>query len=194
MSPNELGPLDALIIVDVQNDFCPRGALPVQRGHEVVPVLNDWIDAARRGRAVIAASRDWHPANHVSFRERGGPWPPHCVQATRGAELRADLQLPADAWVISKGTEPDRDAYSAFDRTDLAERLKTAGVHRVWIGGLALDVCVRATALDAIKAGFETHVIADATRAVNVRPDDGARALTEMESAGAVIVRNPNHA
>ncbi|MEX2142256.1 MAG: nicotinamidase [Pirellulales bacterium] len=186
-NPPELRPGDALILVDVQNDFCPGGALPVNEGDEIVPVLNRWIEAAKKARAKIVASRDWHPPDHVSFRPRGGPWPVHCVQNTPGAELHPDLKLPARTSVVSKGTDPDRDSYSAFDGTRLGRNLKRRGVHRVWVGGLALDVCVRATVLDALKAGFEVHLIKAGTRAVNVGESDGQRALREMQTAGCLI-------
>ncbi len=187
MNPSPLGPSDALIVVDVQKDFCPGGALPVPEGDRVVPVLNRWIDAARAGGAVVIASRDWHPAGHISFRERGGPWPPHCVQETDGAAFHPGLRLPEDAWIVSKGTDPDHDAYSAFGGKPLAEELRRRGVRRLWVGGLAEDYCVRATVLDGLKAGFEAHLIADAVRAVDVHPGDGARALREMRAAGCVV-------
>src|SRR5262249_46250784 len=149
--------------VDVQNDFCPGGALPVAEGHQVVPVLNRWIEAARRGGARIVASRDCHPPGHVSFRDRGGPWPVHCVQDTPGAAFHPGLNLPAEAAVLSKGSAPDRDNYSPFADTGLADTLRRQGVRRVWVGGLAQDVCVRAAVLDALAAGFEVHLIEDAT-------------------------------
>ena len=152
-----------------------------------MPVLNRWIDAARAGGAVVVASRDWHPTGHVSFRERGGPWPSHCVQGTDGAAFHPALRLPDDAWIVSKGTDPDRDAYSAFGGEPLAEELRRRGVRRLWVGGLAEDYCVRATVLDGLKAGFDVHLIEDAVRAVNVRPGDGARALREMREAGCVV-------
>ncbi|HUJ29226.1 MAG TPA: isochorismatase family protein [Myxococcales bacterium] len=177
---------DALLIVDVQNDFCPGGSLPVARGDEIVPVLNRWIATASEARVPIFASRDWHPRGHVSFRERGGQWPEHCVQGTPGANFRADLALPAEASLVSKGTDRERDAWSAFDGTDLGARLRSAGVKRLFIGGLALDVCVRATVLDAIKAGFEVKVIEDATRPVNAA--NGVPAMEEMRHAGAAII------
>src|SRR5207249_2158513 len=161
---------DALLIVDVQNDFCPGGALAVRDGDAVVPVLNRWVAEAETSGVPVFASRDWHPANHVSFKERGGPWPPHCVEGTRGAAFHPDLRLPRNVQIISKAMDPDADSYSAFGGTDLAGRLRRAQVKTVWIGGLAQDYCVRATALDAIREGFEVHVITDATRAVNVRP------------------------
>ena len=182
---------DALIIVDVQNDFCPGGALPIEEGDRVVPVLNRWLEAARKAGARIVATRDWHPAGHVSFHERGGPWPAHCVQGSRGAELRSDLKLPKDFLLVSKGTLPDRDDYSDFEMTGLAEELKKYGVRRVWIGGLAQDVCVRATVLDALKKGFEVHLIKDATRPVNAVA--GVRAIHEMRAAGCVIDEEQCH-
>lgn len=178
---------DALLIVDVQNDFCPGGALEVPGGDAVVPVLNHWIDAAREARIPIYASRDWHPEGHISFVERGGPWPPHCIQNTQGAAFHPDLQVPEEAAIISKGTDPDRDQYSAFDDTGLAKRMRDQGVHRVWTGGLAQDVCVRASVLDGVNEGFDVHLIAPATRPVDVNPGDGERALDDMREAGAVI-------
>ncbi len=182
---------DALIIVDVQNDFCPGGALPIEEGDQVVPVLNRWIEAARNGGARIVITRDWHPADHISFRERGGLWPAHCVQDSWGAELRSDLKVPQDFLLISKGTLPDRNNYSDFEMTGLAEDLKKQGIRRVWIGGLAQEVCVRATVLDALKAGFEAHLLKNATRPVNAAA--GARALKEMQAAGCLIEEEQCH-
>ena len=143
-SPNELRSGDALIIVDVQNDFCPGGALPIERGDEVVPVLNDWIAAAQAGDLPIYASRDYHPRGHMSFDESGGPWPLHCIQDSDGARFHPDLNLPADAVVVTKGVRLDQDQNSAFDQTGLAADLKKQGVERVFVGGLAEDVCVLA--------------------------------------------------
>jgi nicotinamidase/pyrazinamidase len=176
---------DALLLVDVQNDFCPGGALPVAEGDQIVPVLNRWIDAARAGGAFMVASRDWHPPGHVSFQERGGPWPTHCVRETQGAALHSGLHLPASATVLSKGTEVNRDSYSAFGGTGLAELLHQSGIRRVWVGGLALDVCVSATVLDALKEGFEVHLIKNATRPVT--PDGGRRAIDAMRATGCII-------
>ncbi len=183
----ELEAADALLIIDVQNDFCAGGSLAVPDGDAVVPVLNHWIAAARRTEVPIVVSRDWHPAGHVSFRERGGPWPPHCVQGTRGAEFHPALDLPPDAPIVSKGENPDRDNYSDFQQTDLAAKLRGQGVRRLWVGGLALDYCIRATILDAIREGFEVHLIRAATRAVDVNPGDGERALEQIRAAGASI-------
>lgn len=178
---------DALLVVDVQNDFCPGGALAVDEGDAVVPVLNDWIQRAQAAGAAVIASRDWHPADHCSFEAQGGPWPEHCVQDTEGAAFHPDLQLPDDARIVSKGKAQDRDNYSAFDDTGLAEELHQRGIERVWVGGLAQDVCVRATVLDACEAGFDTRLIADATRPVDVNPGDGERAIEAMRAAGARI-------
>ena len=174
---------DALLVVDVQRDFCPGGALPVEGGDRVVPVLNAWIEAAERAGALIVASRDWHPPGHVSFEARGGPWPPHCVQDSEGAELHPELRLPKDAILLSKGQSKHRDAYSAFDDTGLEHLLRERDVERVFVGGLAQDVCVRATTLDALRHGFETHLLVDATLPVD--PRVGERALREMEAEGA---------
>ncbi len=180
-----LGRGDAVIAVDVQRDFCPGGKLAIPGGDEVVPVLDAWIDAAAAAGAAIVVSRDWHPPAHMSFVARGGPWPEHCVQGSPGADLHPSLHLPPPTVVVSKGASPEFDQYSAFDRTDLAAILRERGVERVWIGGLAEDVCVRATALDAVREGFETHVLLDATRPVAI--ESGRKARREMEAAGAIL-------
>jgi nicotinamidase/pyrazinamidase len=150
-----------------------------------VPVLNRWIEAATRGGATIVASRDWHPPHHVSFHERGGLWPAHCIQGTRGAELHPDLRLPQDHLRVDKGTDPDLDRYSDFDHSGLGDSLRKRGVTRLWIGGLALDVCVRATVLEGLAEGFEVHVIAPGTRPVD--PQQTEQVLRELAAAGAVI-------
>ncbi len=178
---------DALLIVDVQNDFCPGGALPVPEGDAVVPVLNTWIDRSREAGVPIIASRDWHPVSHVSFREQGGPWPVHCVQDTEGARFHPDLELPPDTVRVSKGTAFDRDAYSAFDGTGLEGYLRDRGIRRLWVGGLAADVCVLATVKDACASGFETHVLVDGIRAVE--PDKVGEVLQTMDEQGAILER-----
>jgi len=179
-----LGIGDALLLADVQNDFCPGGTVPVPEGDLIVPVLNRWIADAEAHGVPVFASRDWHPRSHISFKERGGPWPPHCVQGTTGAGFHPALKLTRDVRIVSKGKDPNKDSYSAFGGTDLAQRLRRANVRNLWIGGLAQDYCVRATALDAIREGFKVHLITDATRAVNVHPDDGEHALEEIRQAG----------
>ena len=180
-----LGRGDAVIAVDVQVDFCPGGKLGVAGGDEVVPVLNAWIDRAVAAGGQVVASRCWHPAGHVSFAERGGPWPEHCVQGTVGAEFHPALRVPPAALLIRKGADPDFDQYSAFDRTGLAALLRDRGVVRVWVGGLAEDVCVRATVLEAVREGFETHVLLDATRPVTA--EGGEESRREMAGAGAIL-------
>lgn len=184
----ELTPDDALLLVDVQNDFCPGGTLAVTDGDAVVPVLNAWISAAIRGGAPIYASRDWHPADHTSFSERGGPWPSHCVQDTPGAAFHPDLELPNNTVVVSKAEQADHEAYSAFDSGELTEHLRATGIRRLWVGGLATDYCVKASVLDATQIpNLEVHVIADAIRAVNVAPGDGEAAIDAMRGAGAIV-------
>jgi nicotinamidase/pyrazinamidase len=180
-----LRPDDALLIVDVQVDFCPGGALPIAGGDEVVPVLNRWVAGALAAGVPVCASRDWHPRHHLSFAESGGTWPVHCVQDTAGARFHPQLLLPDSTIVVTKGVRFDRDQYSAFDETGFATELRRRGVHRLWVGGLAQDVCVRATVLDARKEGFETIVIADATRPVT--REDGERAVQDMQRAGVVF-------
>ncbi|RIA47546.1 nicotinamidase [Dichotomicrobium thermohalophilum] len=175
---------DALLVIDVQNDFCPGGALEIPEGHKIIPPLNKWIAAARELGVPIYASRDWHPERHPSFEPHGGPWPPHCVQDTEGAAFHDEVDV-GDAIVVTKGTRFDKDQYSAFDETGLAEELRRRGIKRVWIGGLAQDVCVKATAIDAAKAGFETHVLPEAT--LPVTPEGGAEAVAEMRKAGVTI-------
>lgn len=180
-----LRPGDALLVVDVQPDFCPDGALPVPEGDAVIGPLNAWLDAAREAGVPVYASRDWHPPRHASFEAEGGPWPPHCVQDTPGAAYHPALRLPDDARRIAKGVRLDRDQLSAFDATGLADHLREAGLRRLWVGGLALDVCVRASVLDALREGFAVHLLRDACRAVD--PEQSAAALREMQGAGAIV-------
>jgi nicotinamidase/pyrazinamidase len=176
---------DALLLVDVQIDFCPGGALPIENGDAVVPVLNRWIAAAVAAGVPIYASRDWHPAGHLSFKESGGQWPAHCLQDSDGARFHRDLRLPSSAILVTKGVRFDKDQYSAFDDTGLAAELRKRNVRRVWIGGLAQDVCVRATVLGARQEGFEATVIADATRPVTRAGGDSAN--DDMRRAGAHV-------
>jgi nicotinamidase/pyrazinamidase len=178
---------DALVVVDVQIDFCPGGALPIEHGDEAVPVLNRWIDAAVDAGIPVVLSRDWHPRHHLSFSESGGQWPVHCIQDSAGARFHPGLTLPDSAIVVTKGVRFDRDQYSAFDQTGLAVELRKRGIARVWIGGLAQDVCVRATVLEARQEGFETILIEDATRPVT--QPGGERANHEMRAAGARFER-----
>ena len=189
MHPFPLQPGDALIVVDVQNDFLPGGALAVAAGAEVIPPLNQYIEEFERQHLPVFATRDWHPSNHCSFTEQGGPWPSHCVTGTYGAQFPRQLRLPADVRIISKATQAEADAYSGFQGTDLAQELCDMGCRRVFIGGLATEYCVRATVLDARAAGFAAVVLADAVRALDAHPGDGERALGEMRASGAEILR-----
>ncbi len=178
----------ALVVVDVQNDFCPGGSLAVKEGDKVVRPLNTLITTAEAAGVPIFFTRDWHPPNHMSFKEQGGIWPPHCVQGKRGAEFHPDLNVPRGAIVISKGDDPDAEAYSGFQGTDLAARLKRAGVGEIILGGLTTDYCVRESAMDALKAGFTVDVVEDCTRAVNAKPGDGPKAIADIRRAGARLV------
>jgi nicotinamidase/pyrazinamidase len=176
---------DAVLVVDFQNDFCPGGALPVPDGDQILTTVNEWVGAAQRARSTVAASLDWHPPDHISFHERGGPWPRHCVQNTPGAELHPRVELPFKSIIVRKGADPHRDAYSAFDQTGLADELRQRGTRRLWVCGLAQDVCVKASVLDALKEGFEVHVLKAGTRPVD--PAQGEGALSAMREAGALI-------
>ena len=179
---------DALLVVDIQNDFLPGGALAVARGDEVVPVANRYMAEFRRHDCPVFASRDWHPADHCSFAAAGGPWPPHCVRDSDGAAFAGLLDHLEDDEVISKATRADADAYSAFDGTGLAERLAALGIRRVLVLGLATDYCVLSTVMDALANGLEVVVPRDGVRAVNVAPGDGDRALADMCNAGATLI------
>jgi len=176
---------DVLIIVDVQRDFCPGGALPVPEGDRVVPVLNRYIDIFRRAGAQIYATKDWHPPDHSSFKDCGGIWPPHCIQGSEGALFHPALKLPEEAKIMSTATDASKEAYSGFDGTKLDEELRKKDVRRVFAGGLATDYCVKSTVLDALQLGFETILLVDAIRGVNLKPDDSEKAIAEMIKKGA---------
>jgi len=160
----------------------------VKGGDEVIPALNRVIATCEQLGVPIYYTRDWHPPNHMSFKVRGGLWPPHCVQGTPGAEFHPSLRVPLGAIVISKGDDPDAEAYSAFQGTDLTKRLKNAGVDSVILGGLTTDYCVKESTLDARDVGFTVEVLEDCTRAVNLKPGDGARALAVIRQAGAKLI------
>lgn len=174
----------ALVVVDVQNDFCPGGALAVADGEKVVPVLNRYIELFRKAGAPIIFTRDWHPRDHSSFKEQGGPWPPHCVHNTEGAKFHPRLVIPPEGEIVSKADKKD-EAYSFFEGTDMANRLHQRGIRRLLVGGLATDYCVRETVIDGLQRGFEVFHLDDASKGVNVKPDDSERALQEMVQKGA---------
>jgi nicotinamidase/pyrazinamidase len=177
---------DGLLMVDVQNDFCSGGKLPIKGGDEVVPVLNKWIQASLVKNIPIYASRDWHSVRHLSFKDEGGKWPVHCIEDTEGAAFHPELIMPEHMIKITKGVRFDKDQNSAFDETGLAFQLKKDGIERLFIGGLALDVCVLATVMDARKEGFKVKLILEATRAVT--PEGGEEAVKRMKDAGVEII------
>lgn len=177
-----------LVVVDVQNDFCPGGALAVPEGDKVVPVLNKYIDRFRKAGAPIIFTRDWHPPDHSSFKAQGGPWPPHCIQNTEGAKFHPDLFVPAEGEIVSKADKKD-EAYSFFQGTNLVEKLHERGIKRLLVGGLATDYCVKETVLDGLKHGFEVFHLDDASKGVDVSPGDSERALQEMTAKGAKCIK-----
>lgn len=179
----------ALILIDIQNDFCPDGALAVTGGDLIVPIVNRLISSF----PLVISTQDWHPPNHISFKAQGGPWPPHCVQGTIGAALHPDLKTDTIALYFRKASSPDKDDYSEFAGKEergrsLDEVLKGYGVKKIYVVGLATDYCVLETVLDGIKYGYEVYAVTDAMRAVNVNPDDGEKALYKMVSSGAHLV------
>ena len=180
----------ALLIVDVQNDFCPGGALAVPEGDKIVPILNRYMMIFSRKKWPIFASRDWHPRESKHFKQFGGPWPEHCIQNTRGARLHPGLRLPEETIVISKGMDPDKDSYSAFQAvdskgTEFLELLKMSGIKELYVGGLATDYCVKSSVLDALKFGFKVKLLIDAIKGVNIKPEDSEEAIQEMIRGGA---------
>lgn len=188
---NKLQRGDALLIVDPQNDFMPNGSLAVPFGDEIVPVVNEWIKAAQEMQIPIIVSRDWHPKNHVSFVEQGGPWPEHCVQETKGAEFHPNLKIPTNAIIVNKAFHAEKEGYSAFDgvtvtdNKNLGNKLRELDVKRIWIAGLALDYCVHYSAVGAYHEGFEYHVIIPGCRSITKETED--RAIRDLEKFHAVF-------
>jgi len=183
----------ALVVVDVQNDFCPGGSLAVTEGDRVALAINRYVERFAAAVAPVFATRDWHPAQTSHFKDYGGIWPVHCVQYSRGAEFHPVLQLGAAATVVSKGTEADVDSYSGFDARDdrgtsLEVLLRASGVEQLFVGGLATDYCVKQTVLDGLSLGFDVVVLMDAIRGVELAPGDTTRALAEMRRAGAQTI------
>ena len=187
-----LRPGDALLVADIQNDFLPGGSLGITEGDEVVPVLLRYIAKFQAQGLPIFASRDWHPPHHCSFQEQGGQWPVHCVMGSSGAQPPPRFSLPPSTQIIHKATCLDKDTYSAFEGTALETSLRTAGVRRLSVGGLATDYCVLNTVKDALARGFSVFLLVDAIRAVNLRPDDGRMDEEEMIRLGARPIRCEN--
>jgi|TARA_B110000438_G_scaffold261285_1_gene271873 nicotinamidase/pyrazinamidase len=182
-----LGKHDALIVVDVQNDFLPGGSLAVSDGDAVIPVINNCMKLSQAKGLPIYATRDWHPTDHCSFVENGGTWPEHCVAGSTGAQFSEDLALPNNVTIINKGTDKDKEAYSGFQDTDLSDQLHKKGIKRVIVGGLATDYCVLNTVYDALTNDLDVVLLTHAIRAVNVNPRDGERAIESMIERGAEI-------
>jgi len=183
-----------LLIVDVQNDFCPGGALGVPGGHNVVPEINKYIKIFAKRKLPILATRDWHPARTAHFKDFGGAWPVHCIQNTRGAAFHPDLKLPKDAFLLYKGFDPHKDGYSAFQAEDaqglsLLNLLKKMGVEEIYIAGLATDYCIKLSSIDAIKHGFKVKVLIDAIKGVNLKPDDSEKAIKKITGMGAKKIK-----
>lgn len=180
--------MQALLVVDVQNDFCQGGALAVPEGDRVVAVLNQYIDDFRQRRAPIMLSRDWHPKNTKHFTTCGGPWPPHCVQNTDGAKFHPQLKISADAIILSKGMESGKDGYSVFEAIDnthvnFVRVLKKFSIDILFIGGLATEFCVQATVLDALKHGLSVYLLTDAIKGIEARA--AQKAVETMVNNGA---------
>jgi len=185
----------ALLIVDMQNDFCPGGALAVKGGNEIVPVINNYIKYFSAGRHLVVFTRDWHTPDHCSFKQQGGIWPAHCVAGTAGAAFHPELYIPDKALIISKAASAEKDAYSGFEGTSpdgetLDEVLKKKDVKELTVCGLATDYCVKSTVLDALKNGYTVKLLIDGVSAVEVNPGDGDEALAEMKKAGAEIIKS----
>lgn len=176
---------DALLVVDIQNDFLPGGNLAVPGGEQVVPIINGYIAKFQECGLPVYATRDWHPPNHFSFSAQGGPWPQHCVAHSQGAEFAAALLLPETAQIVSTGSEKNLAGYSAFEATGLHSHFEHARIKRLFIGGLATDYCVLHSVRDALQYNYQVFLLQDAIRAVNVNPDDGDNAEREMLADGA---------
>ena len=180
----------ALLVVDIQNDFCPGGTLGIHGGHEIIPILNEYIKFFEKENLPIFVTRDWHPKVTKHFKQFGGVWPEHCVEGSPGAQFHPDLKFPKTTFVMSKGMDPEKDSYSAFHASDLsgmtlANLLKSLGIAEIYISGLATDYCVKYSALDALKDGLIVFILADAIAGVNLQPEDSNIALEEMVNCGA---------
>jgi nicotinamidase/pyrazinamidase len=180
---------DALLVVDMQNDFLPGGSLAVAGAETIIEQVNGYMQLFADAGLPVFASRDYHPPHHLSFQAEGGPWPPHCVAGSTGADFHPGLRLPDDAVIISKGTSRDKEAYSALDAPELRERLRELGTTRVFVCGVATDYCVHASARDLLLAGYSVVVLTDAVKAVDIQPCDGDRAKKELTEMGALKMR-----
>lgn len=180
----------ALLVVDVQNDFCPGGALAVPGGDKIVPSLNKYIKFFTKHKLPIFATRDWHPVRTKHFKAFGGIWPVHCIQNTKGAQFHPKLKLPKETILLYKGIDPGEDSYSAFQAEDIsgmgfAKLLNILGIRELYVGGLATDYCVKSSTLDALRHGFKVKLLMDAIQGVNLGPDDSQRAIKQVVKNGA---------
>jgi nicotinamidase/pyrazinamidase len=190
-------PHGALLVVDVQNDFCPGGALSVPEGDRVVRPINEYLKRAATLAMAVYVTRDWHPPKTTHFRQYGGLWPPHCVQGSRGAMFHPDLSIPAGAILVSKGVDPDADGYSAFDghtddRTTLLDDMREHEITHIYIAGLATDYCVLFSSRDALRAGLRVTVLTDAVAGIDLAKGDVARALDEIRARGGELASGPD--
>ena len=176
----------ALLVIDVQNDFCDGGTLPAQSTSTLIDPLNQLVDACVAAEVPVVFTRDWHSSDHESFLSQGGLWPPHCVCNTRGAAFHGRLHVPPGAIIVDKGVARDDDGYSAFEGTHLAETLRVLNVTEVMVCGIAAEYCVLASVKDACRSGFRTIVLEDLVRPIEVQPGDLHRALHDMQNAGAI--------
>lgn len=179
---------DLLLIIDLQNDFLPGGALAIPQGGEIIPILNQYIRSFQKHRLPIFMTRDWHPPDHLSFKAQGGPWPRHCIAESTGAAFSENLLYPAETQVFSTGTETDAPGYSGFENADFKNQLLEMRISRLFVGGLATDYCVLNTVLDALTFNYSVFLLKDAIRAVNVRQNDGIQSEQKMISRGAVPI------
>jgi nicotinamidase/pyrazinamidase len=183
----------ALLVVDVQNDFCPGGSLAVPEGDKIVPKLNKYINLFSKKKLPVFASRDWHPVRTKHFKDFGGVWPVHCIQNSRGAQFHPELKLAKETILLYKGMDPEKDAYSAFQAEDargmkLSDLLIITGINELYIGGLTTDYCVRFSTREALKLGFKVKILMDAIKGVNLKPKDSENAVKEMVKAGAKLI------
>ena len=179
----------ALLIVDMQNDFCPGGALGIRDGNKIIPAINKYIKIFSEKKLPIFSSRDWHPKKTTHFKEFGGIWPRHCIQNSKGAEFHPKLELPKEAILLYKGMDPEKESYSVFQAQDqngmsFLNLLKILGVEEIYIGGLAADYCVKFSAIDALKERFKVKLLVDAIKGVNLKPEDSESAIREMVGSG----------
>ncbi len=175
----------ALVVVDVQRDFMPGGALPVPKGDLVIGPINTLIARFKIKGLPVIFTRDWHPPDHISFQERGGPWPPHCIKNTKGAEFHPDMEIPEGAIIVSKATERDKEAYSGFQGTNLNDILREKGIKRIFLGGVATEYCVKATVLDALNLGYEVIVVEEAIKGIS--EDEEVKARDSMLDEGSIF-------